>query len=231
MSDKNLIEVIADRFSNLIKNLNQKFDMPTIELSPDRLLEVCTALRDEPEFHFELLLDVCGVDYLEYGIGEWRTEETKNTGFSRGSQREIQKKEMVWNKKQPRFASVYHLLSLRHNHRLRIKVYLDSDSPTVPSVVTVWKSANWYEREAFDLFGIVFEGHPDLRRLLTDYGFIGYPFRKDFPLIGKVELRYDATQQRCVYDPVSIQSRILVPKVVRSDNRYKSEKRKNGRDS
>lgn len=220
MSDKqNLTDAFKNRFSTLIENLDDKLDIIIIELLPSSLLEVCTALRDETPFHFELLLDVCGVDYLKYGTSEWRTEETTNTGFSRGFQENIQETMTLWNK--PRFAVVYHLLSLRHNQRVRLKVYLDSDPPIIPSVVKLWNSADWYEREAFDLFGIIFDGHPDLRRLLTDYGFVGHPFRKDFPLIGEVELRYDAAQQRCVYEPVSIQPRVLVPKVIRSDNRYK----------
>lgn len=216
---KALIDAIKDRFSSLIENLDSGLDMVTIELPPMSLLEVCGALRDEAPFHFELLLDICGVDYLKYGTSEWRTEETANTGFSRGFQEDIQKKITPWNK--PRFSAVYHLLSLRYNQRVRLKVYMDGDPPVVPSVIRIWNSADWYEREAFDLFGIVFDGHPDLRRLLTDYGFVGHPFRKDFPLIGEVELRYDAAQQRCVYEPVSIQARVLVPKVIRSDNRYK----------
>lgn len=216
---KVLIEAIKDRFSSLIENLDGGLDMVTIELPPMSLLEVCGALRDEDPFHFELLLDICGVDYLKYGTSEWRTEETANTGFNRGFQEDIQKKIIPWNK--PRFSAVYHLLSLRYNQRVRLKVYMDGDPPVVPSVIRIWNSADWYEREAFDLFGIVFDGHPDLRRLLTDYGFVGHPFRKDFPLVGEVELRYDATQQRCVYEPVSIQARVLVPKVIRSDNRYK----------
>lgn len=216
---QNLTEAFKNRFSTLIENLDDKLDIIIIELLPSSLLEVCTALRDETPFHFELLLDVCGVDYLKYGTSEWRTEETTNTGFSRGFQENIQEAVTLWNK--PRFAVVYHLLSLRHNQRVRLKVYLDSDPPIIPSVIKLWNSADWYEREAFDLFGIIFDGHPDLRRLLTDYGFVGHPFRKDFPLIGEVELRYDAAQQRCVYEPVSIQPRVLVPKVIRSDNRYK----------
>lgn len=222
MSDKkNLTDALKDCFSTLIENLDDELDIVTIELLPTSLLEVCAALRDKAPFHFELLLDICGVDYLKYGTSEWRTEETTNTGFSRGFQKNIQEQMIPWNK--PRFGAVYHLLSLRHNQRVRLKVYVDNDPPMVPSVVKLWNSADWYEREAFDLFGIVFDGHPDLRRLLTDYGFVGHPFRKDFPLIGEIELRYDATQQRCIYEPVSIQPRVLVPKVIRSDNRYKKD--------
>ena len=124
-----------------------------------------------------------------------------------------------WDK--PRYGVVYHLLSRAFNQRLRIKVYLEPE-PVIPSVNNIWPSANWYEREAFDLFGVVFDGHPDLRRILTDYGFSGHPFRKDFPLIGEVEMRYDAEKEQCIYEPVSIQERVLVPKVIRQDNRYAS---------
>lgn len=220
MSDrKNFTKTIKNRFSTLIENLDDEFDILTMELLPTSLLEVCMALRDEPPFHFELLLDICGVDYLEYGTSEWGTEKTTNTSFSRGFRKNTKEQTISLDKR--RFAIVYHLLSLRNNHRLRLKVYVNGDSPKAPSVIRIWNSADWYEREAFDLFGIVFDGHPDLRRLLTDYGFIGHPFRKDFPLIGEIELRYDATQQCCVYEPVSIQPRVSVPKVIRSDNRYK----------
>ncbi|WP_267256956.1 NADH-quinone oxidoreductase subunit C [Coxiella endosymbiont of Ornithodoros maritimus] len=221
-----LIDAINDRFNSQIETVVPGADMVTVELLPTHLLEICTALHDAPPFNFELLLDVCGVDYLEYGVSPWRTEKTTNTGFSRGFEEVAQEQIIPWNK--PRFAVVYHLLSLRHNHRIRLKTYVEGDPPLVPSVIKIWSSADWYEREAFDLYGIVFEGHPDLRRLLTDYGFVGYPFRKDFPLIGEVELRYDAAQQRCVYEPVSIQPRVLVPKVIRVDGRYEKGEKENG---
>ena len=166
----------------------------TLEILRADLLRVCRTLRDDPGFGYEQLIDVCGVDYLDYG-----RESAK--GVRQGS----------------RYAAVYHLLSLQHNHRLRLRVFLDDDMPLVMSVVDVWSAANWFEREAFDLFGIVFEGHPDLRRILTDYGFVGHPFRKDFPLIGQVEMRYDPDKQRVVYQPVSIEARILVPRVIRDE--------------
>ena len=121
---------------------------------------------------------------------------------------------------EPRFAVVYHLLSLKHNHRLRLRTFAEGEPPVMHSVTDIWSSANWYEREAFDLFGILFEGHPDLRRILTDYGFVGHPFRKDFPLIGNVEVRYDIEKGRVVYQPVSIEPRTLVPRVIRDDHRY-----------
>ncbi|MCX7120891.1 MAG: NADH-quinone oxidoreductase subunit C [Gammaproteobacteria bacterium] len=193
-----------------------ELDCVTIELSPEKLLSVCKKLRDDHHFQFDTLIDVCGVDYSDYGISYWRTHDTTDAGFSRGVS-EKGERVIAWDK--PRFASVYHLLSVSLNQRIRIKVYLEAE-PLVPSVIDIWKSADWFERESYDLFGIVYEGHPDLRRILTDYGFKGHPFRKDFPLIGEVEMRYDAKLQRCVYEPVSIEDRTLVPKVIRDDNRY-----------
>lgn len=191
-------------------------DMVIIEVAAEKLLDVCKRLHNDTQLKFEQLLDIAGIDFLHYGLSQWRTDETTGSGFSRGKSM-TGVRVIEWDK--PRFGVVYHLLSVTHNHRLRIKVFLEGE-PMLPSVLDVWPSANWYEREAFDLYGIVFDGHPDLRRLLTDYGFKGHPFRKDFPLIGEVEMRYDAAQQRCVYEPVSIQERIMVPKVIRKDNRY-----------
>ena len=189
----------------------------TIEVSREHLRNVCLKLRDESSFDFKQLMDVCGVDYLHYGLGEWETEASTEKGFERGVDRE---KITNASLTKHRFASVYHLLSLQHNHRLRLRVFLNEEEATLPSVTDIWPSANWFEREAFDLFGIMYEGHPDLRRILTDYGFIGHPFRKDFPLIGKVEARYDGASKRVVYEPCSIKPRILEPKVIRRDNRY-----------
>ena len=160
------------------------------------LVEVMTALRDTDGLQFELLVDLCGVDYATYGVGY----------------------------EGPRYAVVYHLLSLARNHRLRVRVFCDDDDmPRVPSVIDVWPGANWFEREAFDLFGIVFEGHPDLRRILTDYGFIGHPFRKDFPVTGTVEMRYDPEQRRVIYQPVTIEPRNNVPRIVREESYGDSE--------
>jgi len=168
----------------------------TVTLPSVHLLEVCRALRDEEPFACEQLMDLCGVDYSTYGNGDWSGE---------------------------RFAVVYHLLSIHHNHRLRLRTFLvDDQMPMVDSVTEIWSGANWYEREAFDLFGIVFEGHPDLRRILTDYGFIGHPFRKDFPVSGNVEMRYDPEKGRVIYQPVTIEPRNLVPRVIRDDHRYLS---------
>jgi NADH-quinone oxidoreductase subunit C len=199
-------------------------------VEPDALLEVCRALRDTPDFKFEMLMDVCGVDYHTYGKDEWQTSSATGTGFSRGTLRgappQAEDVEHVTYVPSGRFAVVYHLLSITHNHRLRLKVFCASDErPIVDSVCDVWSSADWFEREAFDLYGILFRGHPDLRRLLTDYGFIGHPFRKDFPLIGNVEMRFDPIKGRVVYEPVSIEPRTLVPKVIRDDARYEPDLR------
>lgn len=188
----------------------------TIEVPATDLLNVALTLREEPAFRFEMLMDLCGVDYLTYGISEWTTEDATETTFSRGVQ--PQPSPITWDK--PRFAVVYQLLSLANNQRLRIRTFAEEEPPIIPSVISIWNSANWYEREAFDLFGIFFEGHPDLRRILTDYGFIGHPFRKDFPTSGHVEVRYSASEQRVIYQPVSIPARTLVPKTIRDDHRY-----------
>jgi NADH-quinone oxidoreductase subunit C len=215
----------------------------TFELPAARLLELASALRDAPELKFEMCMDVCGVDYLEHGCAEWKTQSATSSGFSRGvARRNLAADSAAFAAAEsglgntprddgrrsddprsgtPRFAVVYHLLSITHNHRLRLRVYCPDDTqPMIDSVTGIWSSADWFERETFDLFGILFKGHPDLRRLLTDYGFIGHPFRKDFPLSGNVEVRYDPEKGRVVYQPVSIDPRVLVPKVIRHDNRY-----------
>ena len=201
----------------------------TIEVTPDDLVDVCTQLRDNRKFGFEQLIDACGVDYSEYGSSEWATDETSSTGFSRGVNPGVNARlrfgdapSFVCDRK--RFAAVYHLLSVANNQRVRVRCYAGNDQlPIIPSLISIWNSVNWYEREAFDLYGIMFEGHPDLRRILTDYGFVGHPFRKDFPLVGHVEMRYDPLQQRVVYEPVSIDPRVLVPRVIRDDGSSASE--------
>jgi len=193
-------------------------DEVTIECDAPQLLAVATALRDHPQLGFDTLVDLCGVDYLHYGRSEWKTFSATGSGFSRGVDRKAVQEGCEPGR---RFAVVTHLLSVKFNRRLRLRVFChDNDEPMVDSLVSIWASANWFEREAFDLFGILFKGHPDLRRILTDYGFIGHPFRKDFPLIGNVEVRYDPQKQRVVYEPVSIEPRTLVPRVIRHYNRY-----------
>jgi NADH-quinone oxidoreductase subunit C len=226
---------MTDRYETLAAHLGERFGddvtvVPstcgelTIEVAKGDLIAVATALRNDPELGFEMLMDVCGVDYLSYGSAEWTTSSATGTGFSRGVQREPVILDEADTFDPRRFAVVYHLLSIQHNMRLRMRVFTGVENPPiVRSVVDIWNSANWFEREAFDLYGILFEGHPDLRRILTDYGFIGHPFRKDFPLMGNVEVSYDSDKGRVAYQPVSIEARTLVPKVIRDDNRYTSD--------
>jgi NADH-quinone oxidoreductase subunit C len=184
-----LAETLKKTFGDKVAGLKQEYGELTMIVNAGDLLSVAAELRDQPGLQFEQLMDLCGVDYLEFANG-------RHQGL--------------------RYAVVYHLLSVSLNHRLRLKAFAsDSDFPVVDSVVGIWPSANWFEREAFDLFGIMFPGHPDLRRILTDYGFIGHPFRKDFPLSGFVEVRYDPEQKRVIYQPVSIEPRETVPRVVR----------------
>jgi NADH-quinone oxidoreductase subunit C len=224
---------LLTRFADAIEDSATSCGQLTLVVAKDSLLDVCRALRDEPEFGFDTLLDVCGVDYLTYGETEWETRGATDSGFSRGVRREVIVPDADTEFDPQRFAVVYHLLSVSKNQRLRLRVYTGpKNPPVVPSVVDIWSSANWYEREAFDLYGILFAGHPDLRRILTDYGFIGHPFRKDFPVSGNVEMHYDAEQGRVVYRPVTIEPRTLVPRTIRDDNRYSPEIRENdGRES
>ncbi len=183
-----LEKVLGKRVQKLIEATGEL----TLIVKADDYLEVAQILRDDPALCFEQLIDLCGVDYSDYGDGAW-------DGL--------------------RFAAVSHLLSVTHNWRLRVRVFApDDDFPVVPSVIDVWNSVNWFEREAFDFYGIVFEGHPDLRRILTDYGFVGHPFRKDFPTSGYVEMRYDPEQKRVIYQPVTIEPREITPRVIREEN-------------
>jgi NADH-quinone oxidoreductase subunit C len=208
------------------------------EVDAAKLLEVCTVLRDAPELKFEQLMDVAGLDYLVYGRDEWQTSTATRSGFSRGRVARIgaesdsseagegghgEAVEPADVTHRPRFAVAYQLLSITNNARVRLIGLCEmseAEEPVIDSLIGVWSSADWFEREAFDLYGILFRGHPDLRRILTDYGFIGHPFRKDFPLAGNVEVRYDPEKKRVVYQPVSIEPRVLVPKVIREDHRY-----------
>ncbi len=211
------LDALADELSEAFGSVDgvvvhRAYGELTMDVPRDQLLTIMQQLHDGRKFQFGQCIDVCGVDLLTYGDSEW---STRNDGFSRGASRED-----VAADPQNRFAVVYHLLSTTLNHRLRIKSLLDSDAPIVDSVVDIWSAANWFEREAFDLFGILFQGHPDLRRLLTDYGFVGHPLRKDFPLEGHVEMRYDPEQKRVIYEPVSIEQRTLVARVIREDSRY-----------
>lgn len=190
-----------------------------IEVAVEHWSSVAMVLRDQPEFDYAAFIDLSGVDYLQYGLTEWQTEHATQEGFDRAVDEHCQRRVLAWDK--PRFAVVVQLLSITHGSRLQMKVFLpDPEWLRLPSLTKVWDGANWFEREAYDLFGIEFEGHPDMRRILTDYGFQGHPFRKDFPLVGEVEMRYDADEAKCVYEPVSIQHRVTVPKVFRHDHRY-----------
>lgn len=226
---------MTDRYETLAARIDERFGeqmtrVPstcgelTFVVDKEDLTEIAAALRNEAEFGFEMLMDVCGVDYLTYGSDEWTTSSATGTGFSRGVEREPVILDEADEFDPQRFAVVYHLLCLQHNLRLRLRVYTGTaNPPIIKSVVDIWNGANWFEREVFDLYGILFEGHPDLRRILTDYGFIGHPFRKDFPLIGNVEVSYDTDKGRVAYQPVSIEPRTLVPRVIRDDNRYSAD--------
>jgi len=186
-----LSQNLQKHFGEKLKSLKNALGEITIEVAAADYLEVMLALRDEADFRFEEMIDLCGVDYSAFGDGVWQGK---------------------------RFAVVVHLLSVSLNHRVRVRVFAEScDFPTVDSITGLWKSANWFEREAFDLYGIAFVGHDDLRRILTDYGFIGHPFRKDFPISGYVEMRYDPDQARVIYQPVTIEPRENTPRIVRED--------------
>jgi NADH-quinone oxidoreductase subunit C len=213
-----LASQIETHLSGRVQRIPALTDEVTYEVEPAGLISVCRALRDAPELKFEMLMDVAGLDYLHFGRDEWQTETATRSGFSRGR---VARMSAPDPNMAGRFAVVYHLLSIAHNRRMRLRVKCaDTQDPQVDSVIDVWASANWFERETFDLYGIVFRNHPDLRRILTDYGFIGHPFRKDFPLAGNVEVQYDSEKKRVVYQPVSIVPRVLVPKVIRHDHRY-----------
>ena len=196
---ESLKSALTERFGARIVSLDERLGELTLVVRAADLLEVCEALRDGVGLRFEQLVDLCGMDYSTYGDGTWD-----------GS----------------RFGVVYHFLSLESNRRLRVRTFApEDDLPIVPSVTGIWPSADWYEREAFDLFGIVFTDHRDLRRILTDYGFVGHPFRKDFPLSGHVEMRYDPEQGRVIYQPVTIEPREIVPRVIREENYADSERK------
>jgi NADH-quinone oxidoreductase subunit C len=229
MTPSELATRLRDHFGDAIQVTEDPQTGVTAEVAPDQWLEAARTLRDHDDFAFAQMTDLCGVDYLGYGQSEWETRDATSEGFSRAVEGlgpgrfkwdELAESEEL----EQRFAVVVHLLSLKHNVRLRLRTFADDEGfPVVPSLVEIWNSANWYERETFDLLGIAFEGHPDLRRILTDYGFTGHPFRKDFPLIGNVTVRYDEEKGRVVYEPVEIEPRVGVPRVIREDSRYKAD--------
>lgn len=228
--DAGLFQRLVDVLGPLPGPVQSGVDMLSVEIPAERLLDTMATLRQAPDLAFSQLTDLAGVDYAAYGDDEWITEEATSSGYSRGvlgnsfarrGLTGVYGVDTIEGNTGRRFAVVYHLLSIQHNARLRVRCFCpEDDFPVLDSVVSVWAGANWFEREAFDLFGILFDGHPDLRRLLTDYGFVGHPFRKDFPLIGNVEVRYDEQKGRVLYQPVTIEPRVLVPRVVRDDNRY-----------
>ena len=189
------------------KNVSESLNELTLNIKSEDVLEVCQKLKDE--FQFEILMDLCGIDYLTYGDSDWNGNAS-SSGFGRARQAQ-----QSTNQKEQRFGVVYHLLSVSTNQRLRVKALLSSENLMIQSVTKIWNCADWVEREALDLFGILFENHNDLRRILTDYGFVGHPLRKDFPMIGEVEMRYDEELGRVVYEPVSIEPNVNVPRVIR----------------
>lgn len=227
-SKQQFSDSLRSYFGDRLISVSLEFGEITVVVSVENYIEVATELRDKAEFGFQQLVDLSGVDYSQFGQAEWQTNDASRSGFSRGVDAAATTGRLQFgdelesvSEQGSRFAASSHLLSYSNNLRLRLKVYAPDDSfPVVPTITEVWNSANWYEREAFDLFGILFSGHPDLRRILTDYGFVGHPFRKDFPLVGNVEMRYDPEKERVVYEPVTIEPRVLVPKVIREDNRY-----------
>ena len=219
-----LVGQLEAAFGERVARIHVPAGQITLEVEPSNLLSVATELRDA--FHFEQMTDLCAVDYSEYGRADWRTSDAATrSGYSRGVERGEHQHGSLSG---PRFAVVYHLLSISKNQRVRVRTPSPGEPPAVPSVVDIWAGADWFEREAFDLFGVLFSGHPDLRRILTDYGFVGHPFRKDFPLIGHVEMRYDPARERVIYEPVQTEPRTLVPRVIRNDQRYTKDEVKNG---
>ncbi len=222
------VQKLEAKLGQKLARLDESRGETTIEVLPENWLAVASVLRDDADLHFELAMDLCGVDYLSYGLTEWDTTDVSSTGFSRGVEGNAGPGRFGWAQRPlhpdipHRFGVVVHLLSVKHNRRLRLRAHCaDDDLPGLPSLIGIWPAVDWFEREAFDLYGIVFEGHPDLRRILTDYGFVGHPFRKDFPLIGNVEVRYDPEKKRVVYEPVtSVEPRVLVPRTIRDDSRY-----------
>jgi len=234
-----LVDRLRSHFGARALALDAAIGEATMEVAAADWLAVGTELRDV--FAFEVPIDLCGLDYLSYGSDEWDTSDVSSEGFSRGveglgpgrfkwGQQPRGEKSDGGDSSGGRFAVVLHLLSIRDNLRLRVRCRCGEDEvPVVASLVPVWPGLNWFEREAFDLFGIIFDGHPDLRRILTDYGFVGHPFRKDFPLIGNVEVRYDPEKKRVIYEPVtSVEPRVLVPRTIRDDSRYEQAKAEQG---
>ena len=217
MDNQTLINCLKDKLVGFDIQYSESNDSVTIEVNKTNIVEICKILKSESSLLFNMLIDVCAIDYLAYGDADWKTLDATNTGFSRAVKKTIiPDPDEHYDEK--RFGIFYQLLSIENNIRLSISTFTGSDNqPTIDSVNGVWNSANWFEREAFDLMGIQFKGHPDLRRILTDYGFIGHPFRKDFPTNGNLEVIYDEDQEKVIYKPVSITTRPGVPRIIRKD--------------
>jgi NADH-quinone oxidoreductase subunit C len=221
----NLEQNLKNKLAGAVSSFSMHCGQMTIEVESHCARALFKTLKQDSAFQFDTLIDLCGVDYLDYGVFEWETDKATSTGFSRGVEKtnHTAKQINTNNTKSPRFFVVYHLLSTTLNQRVRVKIPLEENVLMLESISDIWSSANWFEREAYDMFGILFKGHADLRRLLTDYGFVGHPFRKDFPLSGHVEVRYDAKEGRVMYTPVDIQPRTLVPKVGRKAQKEKAD--------
>jgi NADH-quinone oxidoreductase subunit C len=222
-NNKQLKDLFDKNFSKFSFNFENE---STVVFEEENLIEIMTILHENEQLRFEILVDIIAVDYSDYGVSEWNSKNANNKGYSRGIKKDssgrytYETAKKNHNQPKKRFAAIYNLLSITSNFRLNAKFYCNDDNtPSLPSVTSIWSSADWYEREAYDLLGIVFTNHPDLRRLLTDYGFIGHPLRKDFPLIGNVEVNYDLDKERVIYQPVTIKPRVLIPKVIRDNNK------------
>ena len=216
-------KILKNIFDVYFSDYNYEFEnSDTVIFDEEKLTEILSIFQNNSELKFEILIDIVAIDYSDYGVSEWNSSDVSSKGYSRGIKKDSSGRYTYESSKkhfgQPvkRFAAIYNLLSISKNTRLNVKFYCkDDETPSLPSATSIWASANWYEREAYDLFGIVFTNHPDLRRLLTDYGFIGHPLRKDFPLIGNTEVNYDLNEERVVSQPVTIKPRVLIPKVIR----------------
>ena len=214
-------------FDNYFSKYDYSFENnDTVVFDEDKLIDVMSLLQNNDKLKFEILVDIIAIDYSDFGLSEWDSKNANNKGYSRGIKKDssgrytYETAKTHYNQPKKRFAVIYNLLSISSNIRLNLKFYCNNDeNPSLPTVTSIWSSADWYEREAYDLLGIVFTNHPDLRRILTDYGFIGHPLRKDFPLIGNVEVNYDLNKERVIYQPVTIKPRVLIPKVIRKDNK------------
>tara|TARA_Y100000590_G_scaffold455747_1_gene604983 strand:+ start:2932 stop:3603 length:672 start_codon:yes stop_codon:yes gene_type:complete len=220
--ENNLLNSLLDLELNKIKF---SLDKNTLIVEQSDFINLMKLLRDNKTVPFEMLIDIVAIDYSEYKVSEWdirKNSKSYTRGVKKKSNARVKFEDIKKFDNQPnkRFAALYHLLSLKNNTRLSVKVFCEDDeNPSLPSVVDIWSCSDWFEREAYDLFGIIFLGHPDLRRILTDYGFIGHPMRKDFPLVGHVEVNYDIEKERVIYKPVSIKPRVLIPKVIREDKK------------